>query len=292
MKLAALAFASFTACHAASDPMSGGGDDTSAPDGGANPDGADTPDGPPPPYVMPNITLDAAQTFQTFGGWEATISTHAPFMRQEQYDNLVDDAIAFGITAVRIDAPPGEIESADGLTWVNDNASPTSTNAAGFLWNGTIDARIQRYVLRFAEKVAANNERFLLRISISGDEVHGAQGMWTSAPAEYAEFVSTVVAHVQTTYGLHVDFLDARNEPEVGTLAKLTGTQLGQRIAAAGPVLAAAGFTGKISAPSTTNAANAAPYWTSGARRRSMTSSPTSRAPTSRPGRSSLSTVR
>jgi hypothetical protein len=73
-----------------------------------------------------------------------------------------------------------------------------------------------------------------------------------TSPAEYAELVLATYQHMQSKYGFVPDAWEVILEPDVSS-ANWTPTQVGQAIKAAGDRLAAAGFTPRFIAPSTTN---------------------------------------
>ncbi len=144
--------------------------------------------------------------------------------------------------------------------WIgqNDNSDPNSVNPSGFRWH-CFDRLVQNYVLPVKAAVEARGEPFVLNTCYVG--FSATASFQQSSPAEYAEFVVTVLKHLKQTFNLEPDIWEARLEPDNGNTA-ISGAQLGAMIAAAAPAVRAAGFQKvKFAAPSTLDSKKAVPYF-------------------------------
>jgi hypothetical protein len=199
----------------------------------------------------PNVTVDPAQTFQTWEAWEvaSTNSADPPY----SYSTAVADSVThlavneLGINRIRLQATWNNIET-DGspsgnpdspFLWKNDNADPNSTNPAGFRWV-EFDHIVTKWVLPLKQRAGAN---FLLNLNIVC--MQSSCAPVRANPAEYAEFGVTVLEHLRSTFNLTPQYFELMLEPQV------TGTELGQDWAVLRTRMQAAGFTGiKFIAPS------------------------------------------
>jgi hypothetical protein len=202
----------------------------------------------------PNVTVNAAQTFQTWEAWEvaSTNSADPPY----SYSTALADSVThlavneLGINRIRLQAPWNNIET-DGTSsgnpdspflWKNDNADPNSTNAAGFRWT-EFDNIVTKWVLPLKQRAGGD---FLLNLNIVC--MVSSCAPVRANPAEYAEFGVTVLEHLRSTFNLTPQYFELMLEPQV------TGTELGQDWAALRARMQAAGFTGiKFIAPSLVN---------------------------------------
>lgn len=209
----------------------------------------------------PNVTVDPAQTFQTWEAWEvaSTNSADPPY----SYSTALADSVThlavneLGINRIRLQATWNNIET-DGtpsgnpdspFLWKNDNADPNSTNAAGFRWT-EFDKVVTKWVLPLKQRAGAD---FLLNLNIVCMQTSCAPVR--ANPAEYAEFGVTVLEHLRSTFNLTPQYFELMLEPQV------TGTELGQDWAALLTRMQAAGFTGiKFIAPSLVNSNQTVSY--------------------------------
>lgn len=209
----------------------------------------------------PNVTVDPAQTFQTWEAWEvaSTNSADPPY----SYSTALADSVThlaaneLGINRIRLQATWNNIET-DGtssgnpdspFSWKNDNADPNSTNAAGFRWT-EFDKIVTKWVLPLKQRVGAD---FLLNLNVVCMQSSCAPVRANSA--EYAEFGVTVLEHLRSTFNLTPQYFELMLEPQV------TGTELGQDWAALRSRMQAAGFTGvKFIAPSLVNSNQTVSY--------------------------------
>lgn len=212
----------------------------------------------PSVLATPNITVKPAKVFQTWTAWE--VASVNPADPAYSYSPALADAVTatavneFHITRIRLQAPWNNIETASAPTgnpdspylWANDNADPNVTTAAGFRWT-EFDGVVERWVLPLRQRAGAN---FRLNLNVVC--------MTTSCKppannaAEYAEFVRTVVAHLQARWGLRPDYIELMLEPTQ------TATQLGKNLAALRSTMDLTGI--KIIGPSLVNATTTATY--------------------------------
>lgn len=202
----------------------------------------------------PNVTVDPAQTFQTWEAWEvaSTNSADPPY----SYSTALADSVThlavneLGINRIRLQATWNNIET-DGTSsgnpdspflWKNDNADPNSTNAAGFRWI-EFDKIVSKWVLPLKQRAGAD---FLLNVNIVC--MTSSCAPVRANAAEYAEFGVTVLEHLRSTFNLTPQYFELMLEPQI------TGTELGQDWAALRARMQAAGFSGvKFIAPSLVN---------------------------------------
>ncbi|HXI19936.1 MAG TPA: hypothetical protein VNH46_02570 [Gemmatimonadales bacterium] len=222
------------------------------------------------PGAPPNVTVSTSQRFQTIKGWEATLNgdTYSKNYSAALNQHLVDSAAAFGITRIRLEAAGNIIESLDrsmpfeNRVATNDNNDPNVVNPAGFWWV-LMDYQIQNWVLPLKARVEANGGTFMLNVNYVGfKSSEDFQQTLPGAPAEYAEFVVTVLHHIKDTWGLEPDIWEARLEPDVGFT--ITGTQEGQMIAAAAARARAEGFNKVMFAAPSNTTANSVITWLNG----------------------------
>jgi len=209
----------------------------------------------------PNVTVDPAQTFQTWEAWEvaSTNSADPPY----SYSTALADSVThlaaseLGINRIRLQATWNNIET-DGsssgnpdspFSWKNDNADPNGTNAGGFRWT-EFDKIVTKWVLPLKQRAGAD---FLLNLNVVC--MQSSCAPVRANPAEYAEFGVTVLEHLRSTFNLTPQYFELMLEPQV------TGTELGQDWAALRTRMQAAGFTGiKFIAPSLVNSNQTVSY--------------------------------
>jgi hypothetical protein len=225
------------------------------------------------------VTLAPAERYQTMRGWEATAQAGQedvaafPQYRGALAEWAVDSV---GLDRLRLEIRSGAENPRDGWSevragrvsgaaWrclryeaVNDDASPTSIDAAGFHF-GEMDLAVEQVVLPVKARLEARGERLFLNVNYVAF-VQQCSGLRYDHrdPAEYAEFVLATVQHLRDRYGLVPDAWEVILEPDTGT--PWHGAEIAAGIAAADQRLRAAGFDVDFIAPSTTNMANAVPY--------------------------------
>lgn len=190
----------------------------------------------------PNVTINPAQTFQTWESWEhaSTAIADPPYNYSDQ---LADSVVHFaynelGQNRIRLEAVWNVIES-DGTPsgnpdspylWANDNADPHLINPAGFRWS-EFDHVVSKWVLPL-RKYAGADFRLNVNVVCFNSSTTGVR----ADSAEFAEFGLAVVQHLKTTFNITPDYFELQLEP------KVTGTELGRDLAALRARLAAAGF--------------------------------------------------
>ena len=241
---------------------------------GPQPPPSPLPPPPPPEQVTATVALNAAVTFQTMRGWEATSQAgqaNPAFAswRSSLMQLAVND---LGVNRIRLEVRSGSEHPVDNYAafragtiseneWrslryapVNDNASPTAINPAGFHWS-ELDASVEAIILPMRDLVAANGEHLYVSLNYVS---FGTASRAHEDPAEYAEFILAVFQHLQSRYALVPDAVEVILEPDNNTIWR--GPSIGQAIVATGARLAAAGFQPAFVAPSTMSMANA-PTW-------------------------------
>lgn len=224
------------------------------------------------PITGPIITVDLATRYQTLSGWEATAQAgqaQPGFLAWQS--ELMDSAVALGITRLRIELASGTENTVDyygqfragtitnaaynaqRYAWVNDNADPLSATASGFQWT-KMDEAMTQVVVPLRNRLAARGDSLYLSMNYVSFGGSTAQ----ADPNEWAELVLAAFQHLQQRYGFVPDAVEVILEPDNNTIR--TGTGIGKMIATAGPRLAAAGFRPEFVAPSVTNMGNAVPY--------------------------------
>ncbi|HEU4630966.1 MAG TPA: hypothetical protein VFS08_14545 [Gemmatimonadaceae bacterium] len=257
--------------------MACGGGSSPTTDGRSDGDGGTGPiDGPP---ADATITLAPTARFQTMRGWEATAQAgQEEIAAFPQYrDALPEWAVdSVGLDRLRLEIRSGAENPRDswgemragrlsGSAWrclryeaVNDDASPTTMDPAGFHF-GELDLTVEQVVLPMKRRLEARGERLFLNVNYVAF-VQQCPGVRYDHrdPAEYAEFVLATVQHLRDKYGLVPDAWEVILEPDTGT--PWHGAEIGAAIVAADQRLRAAGFDVDFIAPSTTSMANAVPY--------------------------------
>ncbi len=255
---------------------------------------------PLPPDAGPSsdpvaIQLDAATRYQTVTGWETGIPEAGGFpdalpqIREELLDAMVD----VGLNRLRVEVRSGLEHRRDNWAeWKakklgkddpwwrsvmfateNDNDDPNTIDPAGFHF-ADLDFDVDEVVTPLRARLAAQGER--LYVNVTYTAFTQGNPFWSTYvhrdPEEYAEFVLATYQHLQQKYGWVPDSWEVILEPDNtfvlegsrGFLKNWTywhAADVGRAIAAAGRRLKAAGFTPHFVAPSTLNAAKAAPYF-------------------------------
>jgi Glycosyl hydrolase family 30 beta sandwich domain len=230
------------------------------------------------------ITIDLGTTFQTMRGWEAAASAEQHRPDFPAYAGAALAAVVdAGINRVRLEVRSGSENTVDAFAewraagyptsgpnyaaWrarryetINDNGSPTATNAARFHWS-ELDDTIDKIVVPMRQRLAARGEAlyvnltyvaFIAQVTSGAPYVH-------QDPAEYAEFMLAAFQHLQATYGWTPDGIEVMLEPD-NVSPPWSGTQMGLVIAATASRLAAAGFSPDFIGASTT-CLSSAPTW-------------------------------
>jgi hypothetical protein len=229
-------------------------------------------------YSTATITLDARKTYQKITGWEAVAQ-----IGQTAYPNsqvqLWKDQVAslavndLGINRLRLPINSGTENPVDYFgqymegkvdysvwkhNWykiVNDNSDPYLINPNGFQFSA-LDLEIDDIVLPMKRLLEAKGEHlFLNAIYVDFDT---SSDIHYNHPQEYAEFVLATYQHMQSKYGFVPDSWEVILEPDNSAW---TGKEIGNAVAATAARLKAAGFTPHFVLPSTTNMANALPYF-------------------------------
>jgi hypothetical protein len=226
------------------------------------------------------IQLDPATQYQTITGWEATDyagqdNPAFPSYKDALFDLAIND---LGLNRVRLEIRSGVENSVDyfdqyqkGLidyaTWrahryatVNDDSDPNHINAAGFHFT-EMDERIEDTVLPLRQLAQKRGEPLWINlnyVAFTGQNGPGLAYIHDN-PDEYAEFVLATFQHLQSKYGFVPDTWEVLLEPD--NVSQWSGSLIGKAIAAADAHLKANGFSPRFIAPSTTNMANAAPYF-------------------------------
>lgn len=229
-----------------------------------------------PPGSEPRITVVPTVALQTMQGWEASAQagqdecdpTAFANYRDPVYDRVVNE---LGINRLRLPLRSGAENPTDHYAdllagritraeWrpvryqtINDNASPTSVNAAGFHFT-ELDYYIDNVVTPIRDRLLARGEQLYVNLNYTNFSVVGTSVLHKEAPAEYGEFLLVAFQHIQNRYGWTPDAVEILLEPDN---AAWSGTELGAVLVAGGDRLAAAGFRPDFIAPSTANMAAA-----------------------------------
>jgi len=145
--------------------------------------------------------------------------------------------------------------------------NPVNANLNGFKF-AQFDEKIEKVVLPFKQKMEASGKKLLLNLEYVGFHRQVCSpytyDVHTSAP-EYAEFMTTTVAHMKNKYNLLPDVIEPILEPD--NTDYFNGTYIAKVIIETDNLLQARGLTKpdgskiKFIAPSNTNMANAIYYY-------------------------------
>lgn len=223
------------------------------------------------------IVVDPAVRHQTFRGWETVVlSTVRDYYRTLPVMNEAfrKGASDLNLTRIKISLFPGmERAPGPGLDYiegrlaerpfldqyayqaVNDNDDPKVANPDGFdLAN--LDWQMTNMVVPFVEQVKAAGGTPVIVVHYID---YGKVGFGHyDKPAEYAELLSVIFAHMQSRFGLVPDEIDVINEPDLK--GRWTGADIGRALLAAGRRLEAEGYRPRFLAPSTMDRAKALPF--------------------------------
>lgn len=232
------------------------------------------------------IAINAAVTYQTMRGWEATaevLSECDPNFASVR-DALVAAAVdEVGIDRLRLEVKSGAENTTDHYanwvaagcpeppdpaytTWrqsryatVNDNADPFDLDPSGFRFT-ELDHRVQEIVLPMKQAVEANGEQLFINLTYVAftDQIVGGTYLHDD-PDEYAEFVLATYQHLDSTYGFVPDSWEVVLEPD--NVAQWDGALLGQAVVATAARLQAAGYSPAFVAPSDASMARAIAYF-------------------------------
>ncbi len=230
------------------------------------------------------IALDPGTVHQTMRGWEAVAeAAHHSSGFSTYAGNLFDRVAAEGIDRVRLEVRAGSENTTDSWTnwknagfpasgaaytaWrakryetINDNASASSLNAAGFHFSELNDT-IDTLVTPLRQRLAARGESLYVNLNYVAFTGQITSGLYIHHnPAEYAEFMLAAFLHLQARYGWVPDAIEIMLEPDNVTQWS-NGTLIGQTIVATAQRLQAHGFTPQFIAPSTTCMGNAVTYF-------------------------------
>jgi hypothetical protein len=220
-----------------------------------------------------DITLNPGVSYQTMHGWEATAwvgqwgcaGEAFPTEIIERYRDPLFDAVAdLGINRIRLEVRAsserpddpfaafrdGNIsESQYTSVWyeaINDNASPTSMNAAGYHFT-EMDLAVETAVLPLKQRLDAAGEQLYLNLNFVKFKAGGLD--FRNNPAEYAEFILATFQHLRNRWNLVPNAVEIILEPD-NTEGGWSGTQIGNVIVATANRLRSAGFTPDFIAPS------------------------------------------
>lgn len=191
------------------------------------------------------IEIDPGVSYQTISGWEASESFDWRLPKPAM-DSLIGVAVNdLGINRLRLSFPGNMVESRDTVTMpeelrlgTNDNADPNALNRAGFRWE-LEDYLVEAFVLPMKRRVEARGEPFILTATYVGFRTTSQYQQ--RDPAEYNEFMLTVLDHLKTKFGIVPDLWEVRLEPDHGR-NPITARQQGILLAGAGAAARAAGY--------------------------------------------------
>jgi O-glycosyl hydrolase len=154
--------------------------------------------------VPVRVTVDASRTYQTVGGWGASLSfiRDLNFVAQPTLEQVIEEAVNdLGLTFLRI-----------GFGYLsepfNDNANPREIDWERFRDKASIDREGARGLVAFAGKVRANGESPVLLLNREWEDPPA----WMSN-AEFAEAVAATILYYKNQLGLDVTFTSIDNEP-------------------------------------------------------------------------------
>lgn len=229
------------------------------------------------------ITVHPDQEFQEIHGWEAVAQASLAELdkyenRQEVLDELLDKAVDFGLTRLRLGVGSGventrdftaeyragrisrDEERCGRYSTVNDNDDPNVINPRGFIWTG-FDREIREDVLPLARRLEARGEKLWVNVQYTAFTHQICRGYHFDhdRPEEYAEFASAVYQHMRDTFGIVPDTWEVMLEPDNNTV--FTPELLAAVTEATAARLQRDGFTPSFVGPGVTNAASTLPYF-------------------------------
>ena len=195
------------------------------------------------PTFSATITLQPAQTKQTWMAWWGTLSPPTvgatinddipPAVLSDILDTLAND---LGMNGGRLQIHQQWAVNFNGYESTNDNTDPNNINTSVFYpqfrstyttpsGNRLFDPvrLFQEVVLPLQSRVLANGENFYTYISIGGQETDFQPHWIPNNPScdngneeEFAEFVEAYIQWMQDDFGYTPDFVSVANEPATG----------------------------------------------------------------------------
>jgi hypothetical protein len=237
------------------------------------------------------IAIDPSELHQTINGWEAVAAWHGLPHDERFMPAVVDQAVDdLGINRVRLEVASGVEHTRDAwaefeagtlnpalvrtlrYATVNDNDDPGSIDWRGFQFT-QVDRVVERIINPLRDRLAKRNESLFVNatyVSFLPDDGWVARSVHRN-PEEYAEFVLATYLHLQQKYGWVPDSWEVILEPDTTATWQVNrlirgpsywpGDAIGRAVAASGRRLAAAGFTPRFVAPSTTSMSRATDYF-------------------------------
>jgi len=223
------------------------------------------------------IEIDSSRTFQTIGGWEATIDLPDnekgdPLLKARDwlFDKAVDD---LGLNRVRLEIRSGAESRSRSwdryqsgeltykewrpfrYTTENDNDDPNVIDWSGFDFS-ELDQMIEQQVEPLRGRLAARGETLFVNLCYVAFTKQIKGGAYIhDDPDEYAEFILATSLHIRDKYGFEPDSWEVILEPDL--VPQWTPRRVGDAIVATAERLEENGFTPRFVAPSVTNTANA-----------------------------------
>jgi Glycosyl hydrolase family 30 beta sandwich domain len=233
----------------------------------------------PSPTPGNKIVVNPSVKYQVMTGWEGAISSSINDYKSfttAQLGAILDVAVNdLGLTRARVSVDSGAENPTDwggqyvsGLITettyrahsfeiVNDNADPNVINSAGFNFS-VLDYQIDRVILPMRQRAAARGESVYLNLSYI--DFGASPFEHYTNPAEYAEFMLAVFAHMQSKYRFVPNAIEVMLEPN--DVTGWSGTRIGQVIVATAAKLKANGFpVPDFVASSTSSTAAASAYF-------------------------------
>jgi len=183
-----------------------------------------------PAFADYTVTVDPSIKFQTIEGWGTSLCWWANVVgafpepaRTDYIDKIFDPVQGLGLNIVRYNIGGGE-----NPLYLAPNKQYLSyrTNMAGFepspsVWDWTADAN-QRYILKQAiarganiVQAFSNSPPYWMTISGSVTGNHGGTDNLDPAHnADFADYLTTVTAHFQKSWGITFNSLEPLNEPD------------------------------------------------------------------------------
>lgn len=238
--------------------------------------------------VLPDISIDSSQKFQTITGWEVTAYSAAEdsksfnLYQDDLFNRVANDA---EVNRVRLSVQSGlenQIDyydlwkkagfpssGADYLSWrahryatVNDNADPNNIDLNGFKFS-RLDDTMNQVILPLKSKFDAKGEHLQINLEYVAftRQIDFASGLKYihNDPKEYAEYMLAVSNYLKTKYNIVPETWEILLEPD--NVPEWNGTLLGQAIVETAAKLKTSGFQPRFIVPSTTNMGNAITYF-------------------------------
>ncbi|TAL68801.1 MAG: T9SS type A sorting domain-containing protein [Bacteroidetes bacterium] len=206
------------------------------------------------------VTIDTNIKYQTIRGWGA--SSFSPEWltednRKELIDVLVND---LGLNRLRLEFPSGNRSKERAWEWENDDRDPFNYN-----WNvfnlKSFDAKIEKFVLPFKNKVEQNGEPFDMYVSPSlfNGGSSGAAPAWLQfSPGEFSEYATSVLIRLKENYNIEPNYFCILNE--AGNNNSFYATVVSDMIKTLGPRMKAMGLKTRIQFPECVSASESWNY--------------------------------